>query len=78
MPCEKKIMSEEIYKTLFEDSYSIMLIIHPETGRIIDANKAACNYYGYQKQELLNLRIQEINTLSEKQVYEEMQLKKRT
>ncbi len=66
-------MSDEIYKSLFEHSYSIMLIIHPESGSIIDANQAACDYYGYQKQELTNLHIQDINTLSQEQVFQEMQ-----
>jgi PAS domain S-box-containing protein len=66
-------MSDEIYRSLFENSYSVMLTIHPESGNIIDANKAACNYYGYQKHELLKMRIQDINMLSEEQVFIEMQ-----
>ena len=37
-------MSDEVYKSLFENSCSVMLVIHSETGRIIDANTAACNY----------------------------------
>jgi hypothetical protein len=37
-------MSDEVYKSLFENSCSVMLVIHSETGRIIDANRAACNY----------------------------------
>ena len=66
-------MSDEIYKSLFENSQSVMLIIHPKTGRIIDANKSACKYYGYEKHELTKLNIQKINTLSEKQILEEME-----
>jgi PAS domain S-box-containing protein len=66
------MMSDEIYRSLFENSSSVMLIIHPETGNIIDANKASCNYYGYQKHELLKMRIQDINMLSEEQVFIEM------
>jgi len=66
-------MSDEIYKSLFENSYSVMLIIHPETGSIIDANKAACNYYGYEEYELKDMHIQDINMLSKEQVFEEMQ-----
>jgi len=66
-------MSDEIYKSLFENSYSVMLIIHPETGRIIDANTAACNYYGYEKHELKDMHIQDINTLSKEHIFKEMQ-----
>lgn len=66
-------MSNDIYKSLFENSYSLMLIINPDTGNIIDANNAACNYYGYKKYELLNMQIQDINMLSDEQIYQEMQ-----
>ena len=66
-------MSDEIYKSLFEESYSVMLIIHPETGKIIDANNAACKYYGYSKNDLKAMCIQDINTLSRNQVFKEME-----
>jgi len=66
-------MSEEIYKNLFENSCSVMLILHPETGAIVDANKAACNYYGYKKNDLLKMAIHDINTLSQKEVVREME-----
>ena len=69
-------MSKEIYRSLFKDSYSIKLIIHPESGMIVDANKSACNYYGYKKSELLTMRIHDINTLSEEDVKREMQAAK--
>ncbi len=67
------VMSDEIYKSLFANSHSVMLIIHPENGTIVDANTAACNYYGYDKNELKSMRILDINTLSEEQVFKEMQ-----
>ena len=66
-------MMDDTYKSLFENSYSVMLLIHPETSGIIDANTAACKYYGYEKYELQNMRIQDINTLSKEQIAEEMQ-----
>ena len=65
-------MDNELYKSLFENSYSVMLIIHPENGRIIDANAAACNYYGYKRDEIKSMSIQEINMLSKEQVFKEM------
>lgn len=74
MQIKKRIIkSDQLYKSLFANSYSVMLIVNPETGDILDANKAACKYYGYKKHELLNMQIQDINTLSKKQVYKEMQ-----
>jgi len=65
-------MSDELYKSLFENSCSIMLIIQPRTGRIIDANPAACNYYGYKKNKIKNMHIQDINILSKEQVFKEI------
>ncbi len=61
-------MSDEIYKSLFENSFSVKLLIHPDTGVIIDANKAACHYYGYKKDELKSMVIQNINMLSKEQI----------
>jgi PAS domain S-box-containing protein len=66
-------MGDETYKSLFENSYSVMLIVHPETGRIVDANKAACRYYGYSPETLKSMFIQDINTLTKEQIFEEMQ-----
>jgi PAS domain S-box-containing protein len=66
-------MSDEIYKSLFENSFSIKLLIHPETGRIIDANKTACRYYGYSRDKLKSMSIKDINILSQDQIFEEMQ-----
>lgn len=64
---------QTVYESLFENSYSIMLIIDPETGKILDANKAAIKFYQYTKDELLRMSISQINTLSEKEVKKEME-----
>jgi PAS domain S-box-containing protein len=60
------------YESLFENSSSIMLIIEPETGNILDANKAALKFYKYSKIELLNLNISQLNSLSSKQIKQEI------
>ncbi|MFW5740636.1 MAG: PAS domain-containing sensor histidine kinase, partial [Myxococcota bacterium] len=60
------------HRALFEHSKSVMLIIHPLTGRILDANPSACEFYGYAREELVRMRIQQINTLSEERVRAEM------
>ena len=65
--------AEEFYQSLFDQSHSIMLIIHPETGDIIDANIAACEFYGYSKSQITNMKIMEINTLPEEQIFKEME-----
>lgn len=42
-----------------------MLIMDPETGHIIDANKAAVDFYQYSKEDLLQMNISQINHLPE-------------
>jgi len=56
---------EERYRKLFEDHVAIQLLIDAETGRIMDANRAAERFYGLSREELKQLAIQEINTLGE-------------
>lgn len=57
-----------VYKSLFEESASIMLIIDHDTGKILDANKAALKFYHYSKKEILDLHISDINTLPPEEV----------
>ena len=60
------------YKTLFENEYTIMMIIDPKNGNIIDANPAAVDFYGWSEEELTSMKIREINTLSKEKVKKEM------
>lgn len=65
--------SEERFRSLFNNNHAVMLLIKPESGAIVDANNAAQSYYGWSKEELLRMRIQEINTLSEEAIRKEME-----
>jgi len=40
---------------VFEQHNSIMLLIDPASGAIVDANKAASRFYGYSPEHLRNL-----------------------
>jgi PAS domain S-box-containing protein len=48
---------------MFERNRAVKLLVDPENGRIMDANSAACDFYGYSHEELLALRITDINML---------------
>lgn len=65
--------SEKRYRELFTNNHAVMLLLDPETGQIVDANTAACAFYGYGLEELKSMRISQINTLSREQVFKEMQ-----
>lgn len=65
--------SEERFRSIFEHSSSVMLLIDPSSGKIVEGNAAAISYYGYAREHLTSLTINEINTLPAEQVAEERQ-----
>ena len=64
--------SEARFRTLFTDARVIMLLIDPGTGKIVDANTAAADYYGYRIEQLRGLPLSAINTLTPEQIALEM------
>lgn len=64
--------SEERYHSLFSGAKIAELLVDPRTGDIIDANDAACRYYGYDLDRIRSLRIQDINCLAPDQVAQKM------
>jgi PAS domain S-box-containing protein len=65
--------SEERFRRMFEHHKAVMLLIDPQTGFITDANGAAIENYGYSREQLLAMRIQDINQLSPEEVAAEQQ-----
>ncbi|MGD8509846.1 MAG: PAS domain S-box protein [Syntrophobacterales bacterium] len=65
--------SEERYRSLFKNNHTVMLLIDPETADIVDANPAACSFYGWSHEELINKKITDINTLTDEQVFQEIE-----
>jgi diguanylate cyclase (GGDEF)-like protein/PAS domain S-box-containing protein len=59
---EKDILSKRL-QAMFQQHTAVMLFIEPLSGRIVDANPAACQFYGYTREELLELHIGDINML---------------
>jgi diguanylate cyclase (GGDEF)-like protein/PAS domain S-box-containing protein/putative nucleotidyltransferase with HDIG domain len=55
-------------QNMFNEHTAAMLIIEPVTGKIIDANPAACSFYGYTQEEMLKMHIQKINMLLKEEV----------
>lgn len=55
--------SETRYKTLFQGSQVIMILVDPDSGAIVDVNPAACDFYGYSRQEFLSRHSHDINRL---------------
>lgn len=68
--------SEGRYRALFDTNTAVKLLIDPADGRIVDANRAAVEYYGYPREQLLAMRIADINCLSPEEIRAEMALAK--
>ena len=66
--------SEARFRQMFERNNAAMLLIDPQTGGIIDANAAACEFYGWSHDELCQMNISQINQLSPDEVAMERQL----
>jgi len=55
--------SESRFRSLFESARSVQLLLEPEMGEIIDANRAAAEYYGYPVEQLVGANITLLNIL---------------
>jgi diguanylate cyclase (GGDEF)-like protein/PAS domain S-box-containing protein len=57
---------------MFEQNRAIQLLIEPDSGAIVEANQAACDFYGFGPEAMRNMTIADINTLSRAEVAAEM------
>lgn len=64
--------SERRYASTFLNSRVVMFIVDPEDGRIVDCNDAACEFYGYTKEEFLRLKNTEFNLFPPEELKKEM------
>ncbi len=55
--------SEQRFRSMFERHAAAMLLVQPATGAIEDANPAAAAFYGYARERLQAMKIEELNTL---------------
>ncbi len=57
---------------LFEHSVVPMLLVDPANGVIVDANPAACRFYGYPRERMAGMPVSAINTLTGRELAERM------
>lgn len=68
------IASEARFRSFFQNNHTIMFLINKETGRFIDANPAAVNFYGYSREEFIeHLSVFDLNTLCKEDTLLKMQ-----
>lgn len=56
-------VNEERFRKMFHGHSAVKLIIEPGTGKILDANEAAANFYGWTVDHIKQMHIHEINEL---------------
>ncbi|MHB1312967.1 MAG: PAS domain S-box protein [Gemmatimonadaceae bacterium] len=66
--------NEERYRGIFENHGAAMLMIRPSDGRIVHANPAAAQFYGWSREWLCSMNIGDINSLPREQLAAEMAL----
>ncbi|MBN2558066.1 MAG: PAS domain S-box protein [Clostridia bacterium] len=69
---ERIAESEERYSAMFNNDHTVMMILEPEDGTIVDVNPAAEKFYGRSKDELVRMNISEINTLPRDEIMARM------
>ncbi len=65
MKKEQRLLSvnEDMYRSFFKESSAVVFLADPESSYIVDANMAACKYYGWTLEEITCRRISHINAL---------------
>lgn len=71
---QKLEASERRHKAIFNNSNSMMVLVNPETGAYLDANKTFLKYLGFTKEELLNLTVYDTTIHPRKHIKRLLQL----
>ncbi len=58
---ERLAESEKRYRQIFETNPAAKLIIDPDGGAVVEANEAACGFYGYSRDEITSLTIKDMD-----------------
>lgn len=75
---EQLRQSELLFRNLFEHHAAVKLLIDPQDGTLLEANDAAEDFYGWSRQQLKEMRIQDINTLTPEEIRHEMERARRS
>lgn len=64
--------SEALFRGMFTNHSATMLLVAPNTGQIVKANQAAAQYYGYPLENMIQMKIQQLNILSPSEITDKM------
>ena len=64
---------ERLHAQIFELTTAIKILVEPDTGLIIDANNAAAQFYGYQREDMRNRTVFDLFTEPRTDLLQELQ-----
>jgi PAS domain S-box-containing protein len=64
--------SEQRHRDQFAKNSTVMLLLDPQNGAIIDVNEAGLRFYGHLREKLLSMRITDLNTRPAAEVMQAM------
>lgn len=73
----ERARADDLYQEMFVRNAAPKLLIAADSGQIVDANPAAVSFYGYGRNTLLSLKIDDINAAPPEEVAEERQRARR-
>ena len=73
MQRQELIAREERHRAMFEKNRSVQLLMDPRDGAILDANSAACTFYGYSLEQMRQMKMSAINTLPPEEILRQME-----
>jgi PAS domain S-box-containing protein len=62
-PSDRERALEQQIQEMFQGNPAIKLLIDPEGGAIVDASRAAVDFYGYSRDELRGMTVKDLNQL---------------
>jgi len=65
--------SEERFRTLFNSHSAIQALLDPDTGKVLDVNEEASEWYGWTIDELKQMYTRDINTLPPEAIIQSLQ-----
>ncbi len=66
--------SEQKFKSLFYGNHSVMFLIDADSGRFIEANQKACEFYQYTQKEIAGMSVEDISMLKPKEIKKSLKL----
>ena len=58
---EERLRNKMLYNALFRDQKTVMFMLDPESLKIVDANQAAVDFYGYPYEKLIQMTVFQVN-----------------